>query len=154
MFQLSKREIKGYLVFLDRYGLSKLFRRVKKGYAVKLNGDYIIYLEDKPTFVKKSGQIYPYIGIASLSSLPKIYVDEGAVGPITRGADVMAPGIVQYDEFKVDDLVLIMLVKVNSVLAIGKALIDSFELKQIQKGKVIINIHHIGDKFWKFVSSR
>jgi len=83
---------------------------------------------------------------------PKEYfvvVDMGAVGFVTKGADVMAPGIVDADERILEhDYVWICDENHGKPLAVGMALITGEEMKNKQGGKAIKNIHFVGDKLW------
>jgi len=84
-------------------------------------------------------------------SLPKIVVDIGAIRFITNGADVMAPGIVFFDEeIKEGSIVVIHEERANSIIGIGKSLISSKDFSKSKKGKVIKNLHHLRDSIWEF----
>ena len=84
-------------------------------------------------------------------SLPKIVVDIGAIRFITNGADVMAPGIVFFDEeIKEGSIVVIHEERANSIIGIGKSLISSKDFSKSNKGKVIKNLHHLRDSIWEF----
>ncbi len=84
-------------------------------------------------------------------SLPKIVVDIGAIKFITNGADVMAPGIVYFDESIVKgSIVIIHEEKANSILGVGKSLVSAKEFSKTKKGKVIKNLHHLRDSIWGF----
>jgi len=79
-----------------------------------------------------------------------VTVDMGAVPYVTKGADVMAPGIVDADpEVRPGDLVWVKDVKNGVPLAIGEALISGEEMKAKGQGKAIKSIHFVGDKLWK-----
>ena len=83
---------------------------------------------------------------------PKEYfviVDMGAVGFVTKGADVMAPGIVDADEcIQEHDYVWVCDEKHKKPLAVGIALITGEEMKGKKTGKAIKNIHFVGDRLW------
>lgn len=83
---------------------------------------------------------------------PKEYfviVDMGAVGFVTKGADVMAPGIVDADEYiQEHDYVWVCDEKHKKPLAVGIALITGEEMKGKKTGKAIKNIHFVGDRLW------
>ncbi len=83
---------------------------------------------------------------------PKEYfvvVDMGAVGFVTKGADVMVPGIVDADERILEhDYVWICDETHKKPLAVGIALMTGEEMKNKQEGKAIKNIHFVGDKLW------
>ena len=74
----------------------------------------------------------------------------GAVKHILNGADIMAPGIVRIiGDFKKGDLVLVVDEKYGKPLAVCEALYSSEEISKMSKGKVLKNLHYVGDKVWK-----
>ena len=84
-------------------------------------------------------------------SLPKIVVDIGAIRFITNGADVMAPGIVFFDEsIRSGSIVIIHEEKANSILGVGQSLVSSEDFSKTKKGKVIKNLHHLRDSIWGY----
>ena len=153
--QLSKREIKRYLGVLSSYGFPvENLGKVYRGFEVVLKRGSLIYLDSRPCLVCIENRILPFIEVARECMLKEVYVDRGAVKPITNGADVMIPGIVKYDEFNVGDVVVIKLVDTGSFLAIGLALINSVDIKAMKKGKAIKNMHYLGDEFWLDANDR
>jgi len=79
-----------------------------------------------------------------------VTVDMGAVPFVTKGADVMGPGIVEADpDVQVGDLVWVRDVKNKVPLAVGEALISGKDMGTKAPGKAIRTIHHVGDKLWK-----
>jgi len=78
-----------------------------------------------------------------------IKVNIGAKEKILNGADVFRPGIVEFSDFKKDEIILIIS-EDNKLLAIGRALYDSNDAIKIEKGKIIENIHYYGDKIIKY----
>jgi PUA-domain protein len=79
-----------------------------------------------------------------------VVVDMGAVPFVTKGADVMGPGIVDADPAIVPgDLVWIKDIKNGRPLAIGEALIGGEQMRTRSPGKAIKNIHYVADKLWK-----
>lgn len=79
-----------------------------------------------------------------------VVVDMGAVPFVTKGADVMGPGIVDADPaIAPGDLVWIKDVKNGRPLAIGEALISGDQMRTRSPGKAINSIHHVADKLWK-----
>jgi len=135
---------------LESYCLTGEFFRVKRGLAVDVDEKGLLYvLEGKPALVKVGDRIVPYVRVAPKGCIKRVYVDRGAVEPITRGADVMAPGIVRHDDFSAGDIVLVLIEGYDHPLAVGEALVDSSSLATMKKGKVIKNLHHLHDKFWK-----
>ncbi len=89
-------------------------------------------------FIRKN----PYIGF------PIVKVDQGAVQHILNGADIFAQGITFVNqEFKANSIVMVSNPQ-DAVLALGKSLKSSTELVSL-KGKVIHNIHYLGDSIWE-----
>jgi PUA-domain protein len=80
-----------------------------------------------------------------------VTVDMGAVPFVTKGADVMGPGIVDADpEIKVGDLVWVREMKFSKALAIGEALANGDEMLAKKPGKLVKSIAYVGDKLWKY----
>ena len=83
--------------------------------------------------------------------LKKITVDAGAVKFIVNGADIMRPGITTIDEnIKEGEYITIIEETHNKPLAVGKALFNTEEMKLKESGKVIENLHYVGDTIWSF----
>jgi PUA-domain protein len=78
-----------------------------------------------------------------------VVVDMGAVVFITKGADVMAPGITDVDlMIQKDDLVWICDEKHRKPLAVGVALMNGEEMKTKKPGKAVKTLHYVGDRLW------
>jgi len=152
--QLSKKEFKQILALLEKAGFKRVTDFSLKGaYSRILKKDLEVVYDgnNKVIAVMIHGEIIPFIGsIAYFSGFKRVYVDRGAVKPITNGADIMAPGIRDHDPFSKDDYVVIFLEDVDVPIAVGKALINSTDISE--RGKVIKNLHYKGDKIWKYVS--
>lgn len=81
--------------------------------------------------------------------LKKVVVDMGAVKFVTSGADIMRPGIVDVDEeIQERDIVAVVDQNNEKPLAIARAIFSGKEIKEMEKGKVLENIHYVGDKIW------
>ena len=80
--------------------------------------------------------------------LPIVKVDEGAVKYILNGADIFAQGITSVNGSFDPDTIVIVCNPQDAVLALGRSLKSSSELLS-SKGKVILNIHYLGDSIWK-----
>ena len=112
--------------------------------------DVTVYLlDDVVEFVRDGDAIYPFLGGSHVDGLPRVVVDMGAIPYVCNGADVMAPGITDMDSFEVGDLVVVRDVTHGKALAIGKALKSSSDIEASRKGKVIENLHYVGDSLWK-----
>ena len=112
-----------------------------------------LYLfDEKIEFIEDKNGLYPYLGGSYLDVLPRVMVDMGAIRFVCNGADVMAPGIVEVDEFEEGSLVVIRDMSHGKALSIGLSLKSSAEIESNKKGKVIQNIHYVGDKLWENAS--
>jgi len=121
--------------------------RVEK---VQIGGEELILIDGKPVILKKSGQLVPTLRFdAALERLARAVVDMGAVPHICNGADVMVKGIKKVDrDFVRGALVVIVDETYGKPLAIGEALVDSSSIREMEKGKVLHNLHFVGDNVW------
>ncbi len=84
--------------------------------------------------------------------LPKIIVDQGAVKPISRGADLMRPGVVKIEgTFQKGDIVLVCEPLKELPIAVHRALYSYEEVIKMRKGRICECLHHIGDKYWRIL---
>ncbi|HIH43284.1 TPA: hypothetical protein HA246_06605 [Candidatus Woesearchaeota archaeon] len=83
-------------------------------------------------------------------NLKKVTVDMGAVKFVVSGADVMRPGIVNFDDrILKEEIVLIVDINHKKPLAVGKMMFSGDEAKALSSGKVVKNVHYVGDGVWK-----
>ena len=113
----------------------------------------VIFVEGEPLAFRRKGELIPVLVSSNiLDGLPKVVVDMGAVPHVVGGADVMAPGIRKVQgEFAVNQLIVVVDEKHGKYLAVGKALVGSNTLPVAKKGKVIENLHYVGDSVWEAV---
>lgn len=100
---------------------------------LKIDQEYIPFLSETET----------------LEKFPHVTVDMGAVKFMCKGANVMRPGIKSHSEFEKDKIVCIVEESQHKFLAVGKSVVSSNEIDQMEKGEVIKNLHYISDKFWE-----
>jgi PUA domain protein len=119
-----------------------------------LNGDkFLIRIINKEN--KNSFFLIPHIDFLlnvniDKDSFPIVYIDRGAIPFILKGADLMKPGIVNFEgEFKKGDIILIKDFEHKKLLAIGIALYDLNEFRNLDKGKVINILHYYNDVYFK-----
>ncbi len=123
--------------------------------------DQIELLEDKfkviiinkiPAFFYYQELIVPTLKyLQQYHLLKKITIDAGAIKFIISGADVMRPGIVDLEpEIEPKELVVIIDKDNQKPLAVGIALYSGIIIKSMLQGKVIKNIHYVGDTIWRF----
>lgn len=130
----------------------KDFMREKTIEIVKTEEQNFVFVDGEPLFFIVNGKPFPTVkGALSVNlNKRKVVVDKGAVKFVSKGADVMCPGIVYADpKIKKDDLVIVVEETHGKALAIGRALING-ESMIAKKGKAIKTIHYVGDKIWNF----
>ena len=133
----------------NRLGVKIDSGRVEEVLAVE---DTRIFLaEGEPRLIEIGEALLPtLVYYEALERLPNVVVDMGAVPHICGGADVMAPGVTAVEgEFENGDLVVIRDDRHRKALALGLALFSSGELREMGRGRVVRNIHYVGDKVWK-----
>jgi PUA domain protein len=113
-----------------------------------------VYLFFKEAILaRKKGVLFPTLINSAIADLPSALVDMGAIPFVCNGADVMAPGIMDIEgEFGKDGILVIRDVKHRKALGIGVALFPSSEMRELKKGKSILNFHHVGDKIWESIT--
>ncbi len=153
---LSKKEKKLFFMKLNQiYGeiASNLFQVTSDIEEIKTDKGIFLIKEGKASFFIHEGMYIPtihYLREAD-SILPKVIVDIGAIRFITNGADVMAPGIVHFDnDIKTNTIVSIHEEKAESILGVGLSLLSSQEFKKTKKGKVVKLLHYLKDDIWNF----
>jgi PUA domain protein len=101
----------------------------------------IFILNGKPLLARLDGEFFPTLAFKeAFPFISRIVVDMGAVPYVCKGADVMAPGVVSV----IDE-------RHGKPLAIGVALFNSRTMKNMKHGKIVKNIHHVGDKLWNYL---
>jgi len=111
----------------------------------------VVLVNDSIDFVINQNKvIFTLQGINKYQPKNKyVVVDMGAISFITKGADVMAPGITDADGgIQVDDLVWICDEKHHKPIALGIALMTGVDMKSKKIGKAIKTVHYVGDRFW------
>ena len=110
-----------------------------------------IFINNKPYFMfYKDRIVFTIIGLYKYKyNYKKIIIDMEAVKFITKGADLMIPGIIDVDEnIQSSDIVCICDEKNKKPLALGIAVISGEEIIKKEKGKAVTIFHYIGDNFW------
>lgn len=118
---------------------------------VELCDEKILVINKEPFFFYHENKIIPTLKyLLKHDVLKKIIVDMGAVKFVTSGADIMRPGIVHIDDnIAKDDPVVIIDQTHKKPLAVGIALLCSEDMQNVSSGKVVKNIHWVGDYIWK-----
>jgi len=109
-----------------------------------------ILIGDSLKILRINDEYIPFLSeIKLLERFPNVVVDMGAVKFMCNGANVMRPGIKNYSDFSKDDIICVVEESQHKFLAVGKALVNSSEMKEMSKGEVIKNLHYISDKYWE-----
>lgn len=143
---LRNKEVKELIKSInDTYGCTELNKKDK----VEIVDD-VILVNNKSLFFYHEKRIVPTIKLLLQDNfLKKITVDMGAVPYAVKGADMMRPGVVKIDEgIEKNSIVSVIDEKHSKPIMIGLALFDSTEMSSIKTGKVVKNIHYIGDVIW------
>jgi len=108
----------------------------------------VVIMDSKLVATFFNGEIFPTIkGLLTMNATKNfVTVDMGAVEFVYNGADIMAPGIVDADEnISEGDMVWVREVEHKKPLAVGRALTHGKEMIESDGGKVVKNLHHVGD---------
>lgn len=101
-----------------------------------------------PTLLQSDEGMVPLLSAVHLVKMREVVVDMGAVPHVARGADIMAPGVVSADEdIEPGSPIVVVDERHKKPLAVGLAVVSGREMKG-PRGKVVKNLHHVGDKIW------
>ena len=127
------------------------FEVAKKDF-VELVDDKIIMINKKPSFFYYEKKLVPTLHILQNKNiLRKVVVDMGAVKFLISGADVMRPGLKEIDPLiKEGEFVLVVDINHKKALCVAIALFSGEQMQKQTIGKVLKNIHFIGDETWRF----
>ena len=149
--RLKEREVKELSADLQiRFGDD--FFKGKKAVDVGSVEEYTVFLVDDTIdfMMLENKVVFTLQGL--LKHQPKakfVVIDMGAVSFITKGADVMAPGISTADPMiQMDDFVWICDEKHHKPLATGRALMSGEEMMTKKPGKAVKTLQYVGDRFW------
>jgi PUA domain protein len=156
---LKDRESKQIIKeFVNRYPSSiDSLNSVKHLEEQVVEDSAVFFVDGKPWIVRTQGQLLPSLKYDLIvNMLPKIVVDMGAIPHVANGAQIMRPGIRQIEgQFNKNDLLAILDEKHRKIIALGIAEMDSETMRSLAKGRVITNIHYVGDPMWNsFTISR
>lgn len=149
---------------LSKAEIRELNQRISFGFQLPVKGRVevlfldmqakLILLESRPVLFEAEGKILPTLMLLQEQpgiTLKKITVDMGAVRFVANGADIMRPGIVAFDDgIEAGDVVVVVDQNFGKNLAVGLALAGSVEMKSMDMGKAVKNLHYVGDRIWNF----
>jgi len=112
----------------------------------------LILQDGVPALLMHGGEWFPTLQSVNRGiPLKRITVDMGAIPFVCSGADVMRPGIKNIEGgIAKGSAVAVVDEKYGKMLAVGAALFDSEEMRKMERGKAVKNIHYAGDWIWDF----
>jgi PUA-domain protein len=152
--RLKEREVKELISDLQNRFQSDLFDLKATVDVGTLEEFTVLLVNDSIDFMMYQDKV-----VFTLQGLNKyqlknkyVVVDMGAISFITKGADVMAPGITDADSgIQKDDLVWICDEKHHKPLAVGIALMTGEDMRTSKTGKAIKTLHYVGDRLWMLI---
>jgi PUA domain protein len=146
---ISKSETTALLkIVSERWGIE--LPKIKNVKVHQILEDAQIITGAGVKILKVDGDYLPFLSeTEALEKFPSVTVDMGAVKFMCKGANLMRPGIKEFGEFEKDKLVCIVEESQHKFLAVGKSMVSSAELENMDKGEIIKNIHYISDRFWE-----
>ncbi|MCA9459053.1 MAG: DUF1947 domain-containing protein [Nanoarchaeota archaeon] len=143
--------------FLSNKEKKELSGKLPKGCSfskkeeIKEEGNLIYKGKDKFLIIL-DGEYLPHLSCLDendYDDYKSVYVDKGAIPFIIKGADLMRPGIQKIDEeIENGDIVLVRDENHNKIIAIGRSLFSSDDMKIQKKGKSIDIYHYVGDEYY------
>lgn len=110
-----------------------------------VDGDLMFFFHEK----KWVPSLKQLLGLKT-QFLKKVTVNMGAIEFVVGGADIMRPGVVKVDAgVKVGDYVLIEDERNQKPIAVGVALFSTEQINSFLKGRIVKNLHWVGDPIWK-----
>lgn len=149
---LSKKEIKELNSKLhSEFGLEEFLDKKEKIEISEQPPYKLILRSDTAVFFYDKERIIPTLKLLLKENFLKtVTVDMGAVKFVANGADIMRPGIVAWAHgIKKDELVVIEDETHHKPLAVGLMKVTGDDLQNLESGKVIENVHQVGDVVWK-----
>ncbi|MBI4147696.1 RNA-binding protein [Candidatus Woesearchaeota archaeon] len=145
--QLRKDEVEALdRIVHDKYKLENFFRKKR----VEIADDHYVYVDGIVAFLKQDDLWIPCLKLLQQHNFLKtVTVDSGAVQFVCSGADVMRPGITAFDtDIQKDEIVAIVDQTHKKPIAVGRMLVSGTEATALAKGKIIRNLHFVGDDAW------
>lgn len=150
-YAMRKKEIKELKMKIQEQLGDMLAENMGKNIIiVEADSFRVIKSDNQPLVVMLDNKILPFLGLVIDRDigLKTVIVDKGAIKYITRGADIMKPGIVWVDHnIKKGDIVIVCEETYRKPIALAESLYDAEELR-VGMGKALVNLHYIGDKIW------
>jgi len=149
--QLGKQEREALTAtLLERYGLAEAITKKDVVELVEENGEKRIFINGEAAYYYHDNAPIPLLRyLLKNQFLPAVVVDMGAVKFVTGGADVMRPGIKELPATAAQGtIVCVVDERHRKPLAVGTMLMDGATAQAAATGKIVKNLHWVGDKRW------
>jgi len=111
---------------------------------------------EEPLFLQfRDGPFYPSLRLLHQYPflLPRLQVDRGAIKHVLRGADIMCPGLTSpggrlEGQYERGTVVAIMAEGKIHACAVGKLALSVPEIRSVNAGVGVENVHYLGDGLW------
>ena len=152
--QLSKSDVEKIDQEIEQQlGVKDFFGKKDQLMLAETDHGLFVLNDNQPCFFYQDGKIIPTLKLLlQRPFLKQVVVDMGAVKFLSSGADTMRPGIVELDKaIKKDELVVVVDQTHKKPLCVAKALLSGEEISMLKQGKVLKNLHWVGDEVWNVV---
>ncbi|EME30875.1 Malignant T-cell-amplified sequence 1 [Galdieria sulphuraria] len=139
--------------------IEDILPRKEKWILIKCHGhmNLISINYEQPIFFNlRTGPYFPSLRLlhAYPFLLPRLQVDKGAIRHILKGADIMCPGLTSAgarmdEELGSNRMVGIFAEGKEHALAVGVTKLSTEDVKNVNKGVAVENIHYLNDGLWK-----
>jgi predicted RNA-binding protein (TIGR00451 family) len=147
---LSKRDLEKIDAYLTLFGFDKKKDTI---WSTRIEKHVLVFLANKktPFLIEKDGLLFPFIEYAKKAEAmcSQMWIDDGAAERVAQGADLMAPGVIRFEERR-SNVVLIKALN-DDVVAIGLLEEDFKEKVANRHGRVAQNLHSKGDRMYKLI---
>lgn len=111
-------------------------------------------------FAQRDGPWFPTLRLLHQypDMMPKLRADRGAIKFVLSGANIMCPGLTSpgatmHDELEADSPVAIYAEDKVHAMAIGITKLSTEEMRAVNKGVGVDNLHHLNDGLWKLTQA-
>lgn len=112
------------------------------------HGGKIFLLNDLPLLISFNETLIPTLFNSKIKGMLFFRVDDGAVPHILNGADIMAPGIIEYPTEIKEGMLVTVKSRGDDFLAIARVLENPLDKLKNRKGKVLSNLHYKHDRYY------
>lgn len=149
--QLNKSDVEKINEEIAKFGPGEFFTKKDQLMLIDENHLLLVVKDKMPMFFYHDGKLVPTLKLLLQNAfLKQVVVDMGAVKFVASGADTMRPGIVELDHaIAKDELVVVVDKTHKKPLCVGRALFSGEEIFAMKQGRVLKNVHFVGDAVWK-----